>query len=133
MSSLLSVCSVVKLEHKGQSVLFSCVLFFRSSGANLNLSHVICELVLICMVLGFRLELTVTNQNYTIEEIKSRLKLGNAYYHLVLNIFSFHLLSRNVKIKVCKTRILRVVLHGCETWSLPINMFTAIEKLVSTA
>jgi hypothetical protein len=30
---------------------------------------------------------TLTNKNYIQEEIKSRLKLGNACYHLVQNIF----------------------------------------------
>jgi hypothetical protein len=28
------------------------------------------------------------------------------------------LLPRNVKVKICKTIILPVVLYGCETWSL---------------
>jgi hypothetical protein len=28
------------------------------------------------------------------------------------------MLSRNVKIKICKSMILPVVLYGCETWSL---------------
>jgi hypothetical protein len=32
-----------------------------------------------------------------------------------------HLLSRNVKIKICKTIILPVVLFGCETWSLTLR------------
>jgi hypothetical protein len=31
---------------------------------------------------------------------------------------SSRLLSRNVKVKICKTIILPVVLYGCETWSL---------------
>jgi hypothetical protein len=31
---------------------------------------------------------------------------------------SFHLLSRNVKVKICKTIILPLVLYGCETWSV---------------
>jgi hypothetical protein len=31
---------------------------------------------------------------------------------------SSRLLSRNVKVKICKTIILSVVLYGCETWSL---------------
>jgi hypothetical protein len=59
------------------------------------------------------LEMTVTHQNYTHGEIK--LNLGNAYYHLVQNILSSHLLSN---IKIHKTIILSVVLYKCETWSL---------------
>jgi hypothetical protein len=33
----------------------------------------------------------------------------------------FHLLSRNVKVKIYKTIILPVVLYGCETWSLALR------------
>jgi hypothetical protein len=33
----------------------------------------------------------------------------------------FSLLSKNVKIKVCKTIILPMVLYGCETWSLTLR------------
>jgi hypothetical protein len=45
------------------------------------------------------LKTTLTVQNYIQEEIKSRLKLGNAYYHSVQNILS----SKNVKIKIYRT------------------------------
>jgi hypothetical protein len=34
---------------------------------------------------------------------------------------SSRLLSRNVKVKIYKTIILPVVLHGCETWSLTLR------------
>jgi hypothetical protein len=37
-------------------------------------------------------------------------------YQSVQNLLSFHLLSKNVKIKIYKTIILPVVLYGCETW-----------------
>jgi hypothetical protein len=30
-------------------------------------------------------------------------------------------MSRNVKVKICKTIILPVVLYGCKTWSLTIR------------
>ena len=33
------------------------------------------------------------------------------------NLLSSGLLSKNVKIKIYRTMILPVVLHGCETWS----------------
>ena len=55
------------------------------------------------------------------EEIKSRLKLGNACYHLVQNLLSSRLLSKNLKIKIYRTIILSVVLYGCETWSLTLR------------
>ena len=64
------------------------------------------------------LGVTLTDQNSIQEEIKSRLMLGNAYYHSMQNLLSSRLLSKNVKIKICKTIILPVVLYGCETWSL---------------
>jgi hypothetical protein len=40
----------------------------------------------------------LTNQNSFQEEIKSRLKSGNAYHHLVQNLFSSSSLSKNLKI-----------------------------------
>ena len=61
------------------------------------------------------------NQNSIQEEIKSRLKLGNAYYYSVQNILSSSLLSKNLKIKICRSIILPVVLYGCETWSLTLR------------
>jgi len=38
---------------------------------------------------------TLTNQNSIAEELKSRLKSGNAFYHLVQNLLSSRLLSKN--------------------------------------
>jgi len=64
---------------------------------------------------------TLTNQNSIQEEIKSRLKSGNACCHSVHNILSSSLLSKNLKIKIYRTIILPVVLYGCETWSLSMR------------
>jgi hypothetical protein len=64
---------------------------------------------------------TVTNQNLTQKEIKSRLNSGNACYHSAQNLLSSRLLSKNVRIRVCKTIILPVVLCGCRTWSLTLR------------
>jgi len=52
---------------------------------------------------------TLTNQNFTQEEIKSRSKSGNVCYHSV----------QNFCLPVCypKTTILPAVLYGCENWS----------------
>jgi hypothetical protein len=58
------------------------------------------------------------NLNYIVEEIKSRLNAGNSCYYSVQTLLSSRLFSKNLKIKICKTIILPVVLHGCETWSL---------------
>ena len=59
---------------------------------------------------------TITHQNSIQEEIKSRLKLGNACHHSVQNLLSSRLLSKKLKIKIYRTIILPVVLYGCETW-----------------
>jgi len=64
---------------------------------------------------------TLTNQNSIPEEIKSRLRSGNACYHSVQNLFSSRLLSRNLKIKIYRNIILPVVLYECETWSLTMR------------
>ena len=66
---------------------------------------------------------TLTNQNSIQEEIKSRLKLGNAYYYSVQNLLSSSLLPKKLKIKIYRTIVLPVVLvlYGCETWSLTLR------------
>jgi hypothetical protein len=64
---------------------------------------------------------TLTNQNSIHEEIKSRLKSGNACYHSVQNLLSSSLLSKNGNIKIYRTIILPVVLYGCESWSLTLR------------
>jgi hypothetical protein len=66
---------------------------------------------------------TLTNQNYIHEEIKSRLKSGNACYHSEQNLLSSSLLSKNGNIKTYRTIILPVVLYGCESWSLALRVF----------
>jgi len=43
---------------------------------------------------------TLTNQNSIQEEIKSRLKSGNACYHSVQKLLSSSFLSKNLKIKI---------------------------------
>ena len=43
---------------------------------------------------------TLTNKNCIQEEIKSRLKLGNACYYSVQNLFSSSLLSKKLKTKI---------------------------------
>jgi hypothetical protein len=46
------------------------------------------------------LGITLTLKNSIHEEIKSRLKSGNACYHFVQNLLSSSLLSRRVNIKI---------------------------------
>jgi len=64
---------------------------------------------------------TLTDQNSIQEEIKSRLKSGNACYHSVQNLFCSGLQSKNIKIKIYTTINLLVVLYGCETWLLTLR------------
>ncbi|KAJ4428714.1 hypothetical protein ANN_25707, partial [Periplaneta americana] len=64
---------------------------------------------------------TVTNINDTREEIKRRIKMGNACYYSVEKLLSSSLLSKNLKVRIYKTVILPVVLYGCETWTLTLR------------
>jgi hypothetical protein len=64
---------------------------------------------------------TVTNQNLINEEIKRRLNSGNACYHSVQNLLSSRQLSKTVKIRICKTIILPVVLYEWEILSLTVR------------
>ena len=56
----------------------------------------------------------LTYQNSIQEEIKCRLKSGNACCYSVLNLWSSSLISKNLKIKIYRTIILPVP-YGCET------------------
>ena len=64
---------------------------------------------------------TLTNKNCIQEEIKSLLKVGNACYHLVQNLFSSTFLSEDMKIEIYRTIMLRVVLYECDTWLLTLS------------
>jgi len=64
---------------------------------------------------------TLTDQNSIQEEIKSRLKSGNACYHSVQNLLSSRLLPKYIKIKIYRAIIVCIVLYGCETWSLTLR------------
>jgi len=63
----------------------------------------------------------LTDQYYIEEEIRRRLKPGNACHHSVQNLMSPSFLSKNTKTKMYRTIILPVVLYGCETWSLTLR------------
>ena len=39
----------------------------------------------------------------------------------MLNLLFSTLLSKNLKIKICRTIILPIVFYGCETWSLALR------------
>jgi hypothetical protein len=64
---------------------------------------------------------TLADQNCMHEGIKGQLNSGNACYHLAQSLLPFHLLPRNIKVKINTTIILPVVLYGCETWYLTLT------------
>ena len=64
---------------------------------------------------------TLRDQNYIQEEIKNRSRPGNACYHLVQNLLSSSLLSKNLNINIYRPIIFPVVFYGCETWSLTLR------------
>jgi len=64
---------------------------------------------------------TSTTQNSIQEEMKSRLMSGNACYYSVQNLLSSSLLSKNIKIKIHRSKTLPIVLYGCENWSLNLR------------
>jgi cell division protein FtsL len=63
---------------------------------------------------------TLMNHNSVEEEIKDRLKSGNACYHSVQNLLSSSMLSKYIKIKIHRIIILLVILYVYETWSLTL-------------
>jgi hypothetical protein len=64
---------------------------------------------------------TLTNESSIQEEIKSKLKSGNACYNSVQILLSSSFLLKNLKIKIYRTITLSVVLFGHETWSLTLK------------
>jgi hypothetical protein len=64
---------------------------------------------------------TLANHYSIQEEIKSRVKSGNACYRSVQNHLSSSLLSKILKIEIYRNMIFSVVLYGCETWSLTLR------------
>ena len=55
------------------------------------------------------------------EETKCSLKAGNSCYCSVQTHLSSRLLPKNLKIKICETIILPVVLYSWEAWSLTLR------------
>jgi hypothetical protein len=73
------------------------------------------------MVEQFKYLMTQTNAYSIHEEIKSRLKSGNACCHSVQNLLFSNLLSKNIKSRMYRAVILPVVLYGCETWFITLR------------
>jgi len=64
---------------------------------------------------------TLKSQNSIQEEIKGKVKSGNACYYLVQNLLSASSLSKNLNIKIYRTIILPVAFYGYETWLLTLR------------
>jgi len=113
--SLLVSSKETRLEVNADNTKYMVMSQYQNTGQTHNIKIVKSSLE---MVEEFRyLGTTLTNQNSNQEEIKTRLKSGNTFYHSVQNLSSSCLLSKNTKIKIYRSVILHVVLYGCETWS----------------
>jgi hypothetical protein len=117
--TLLEASKDIGLEINAEKTKYMIMSHHLNSGLNQNIRIVneSFENVTKFKYLG----MTLTNWNDIHDEIKSRLKSGNACYYSVQNLFSSCLISKNLKVKICKTVILPVVLYGCETWSLTLG------------
>jgi sorting nexin-29 len=60
----------------------------------------------------------ITNNNNISSEINRRIDMGNTCYYGLRNILRSRLLKEDTKCKIYKTLIRRVVLYGCESWTL---------------
>jgi hypothetical protein len=69
---------------------------------------------------------TLKCPNFIQEEIKSRLKSGNACCNLVQNFLSSNLLFKNLKIKIHEAIILPVF-YGCETSREKLRLRVVLE------
>ena len=63
----------------------------------------------------------ITKNNEVEKEVKHKLNIRNACYYSVQELFSSQILSRNIKLRICETTILPVVLYGSDTWSLTLK------------
>jgi hypothetical protein len=64
--------------------------------------------------------MTPKNQIWIHGEIKSRLNLGDTYFQSVQNHLSCNFLSKNIKVKICRTVVLPV-LCDCDTQFLMLR------------
>jgi hypothetical protein len=55
------------------------------------------------------------------KKLKRRLNSGNTGYHFGAEYLVFRFAMKNIKIKIERIEMLRVVLCGCESWSLTLK------------
>jgi hypothetical protein len=71
----------------------------------------------------------VVNKNPFTKKLILILNFNNVCYHAVQNLLSSSLLPKNLKIKICKTIILPLVLCGCVTWSFTLREESRLKLL----
>jgi hypothetical protein len=88
----------IGLEINAEKTKYMIMSHHPNSGQNQNIriANELFEKVAKFKYLG----MTLTNQNDIHDEIKSRLNSGNACYCSVQNVLSFHLISKNLKVKI---------------------------------
>jgi hypothetical protein len=89
--------------------------------ASLLQQIVLCSVMSVFLVRVHSSQVALRNQNSIQEEVKTKLKSGNACYYSVQNLLSSRLLSKDLKTRIYRTIILPIVLYGCETWSLTLE------------
>jgi hypothetical protein len=117
--NLIVTCKHIGLELNANKTKYMVMSRDQNAGRiqNIKNDNTSCERVEHFKYLGTNLK----NKNSIHEEIKSRLKSGNAFYHSVQKLLSSSPLFKNIKIKINRTIILSDVLHGCETFSLTLR------------
>ena len=78
-------------------------------------------LTLMLMWFGFRCLILHILLNHIAAFVCSKFGVLNACYHSVQNLLSSRLLPKKLKMKIYRTKILPVVLYGCQTWSLTLR------------
>jgi len=114
---LLNACKDISLVVNTGKTKYREIGRHRGTNAHIKIGSNCYEKVKTFKYLGSLL----TNQNSIQEEIKCRLNAGNPCYFSVQTSLYSRILSKNLKIKICKTIILPVVLCDCETWSLTLR------------
>jgi hypothetical protein len=105
--ALAVTCKEIGLELKADKTTYIVMTGDHNAGRSCNKKLIIAPLK------RKYLGTTITNQNSVQEEIKSRLKSGNACYYSVWNLLSSSLQYKNSKSKIYRSQILHVV-YGCD-------------------
>jgi hypothetical protein len=117
--TLLEASRDVSLERNLQKTKYMIMSWHPNSGKNRNIKITNESFENVAKFKYF--EKALKSQNGIHDKTKNRLNSGNACYHSVQDLLSSHLISKNLKLKIYKTVIFLVVLHGCEAWSLTLS------------